>query len=135
MAGTPLKNLRLFHEICGEKSFKNVILTTTMWDEVDSETGEIREEEWKRIYWKPMIARDSRIGRFLGTRDSALHLIAPFLDEASGRNELLLQKELVDLDLKLGPNSCGSGSCFRNVTIGETTAGIATPNTERAKKS
>jgi energy-coupling factor transporter ATP-binding protein EcfA2 len=107
MAGTPLKNLRMFEELCGKKSFKNVILTTTMWDEVEEETGIAREEELKSNYWKSMIARDSSTGRFVGTRDSAFRLIAPLLDEASTRNELLLQKELVDLDLKLSETHAG----------------------------
>ena len=107
MAGTPLKNLRMFEELCGKKSFKNVILTTTMWDEVDEETGTSREEELKTNYWKSMISRHSSTGRFMGTRDSAFRLIAPLLDEASSRNELLLQKELVDLDLRLSETHAG----------------------------
>jgi len=107
MAGTPLKNLRMFEELCGKNAFKNVILTTTMWDEVDEETGATREEELKGIYWKAMIDRHSSTGRFVGTRDSALRLIAPFLDEANTRNRLLLQKELVDLDLRLSETHAG----------------------------
>ena len=43
MVGTPLKNLRMFEELCGKDALKNVILTTTMWDEVDEETGLARE--------------------------------------------------------------------------------------------
>ena len=42
MAGTLLKNLRMFEELCGKDALKNVILTT-MWDEVDEETGLARE--------------------------------------------------------------------------------------------
>ena len=40
MAGTLLKNLRMFEELCGKDALKNVILTTTMWDE---ETGLAQE--------------------------------------------------------------------------------------------
>jgi len=107
MTGTPLKNLRLFEQLCGKNAFKNVILTTTMWDEVDEETGATREEELKGIYWKAMIDRHSSTGRFVGTRDSAFRLIAPFLDDANTRNKLLLQKELVDLDLRLSETHAG----------------------------
>jgi len=78
-----------------------------MWDEVDEDVGAAREEELKSNYWKSMISRDSSTGRFIGTRDSAFRLIAPLLDEASSRNELLLQKELVDLDLKLSETHAG----------------------------
>ena len=76
MVGTPLKNIRMFQELFGGKSFKNVILTTTMWDEVDVETGASREEELKSN-WKSMIAGGSSTRRFIGTRDSAFHVIAP----------------------------------------------------------
>ena len=107
MAGTPLKNLRMFEQLCGKNAFKNVILTTTFWGEVDEETGATREAELKGIYWKDMIRRNSSIGRFEGTRDSAFRLIAPFLDEANTRNKLLLQKELVNLDLKLSETHAG----------------------------
>ena len=107
MAGTPLKNLRMFEQLCGKNAFKNVILTTTFWGEVDEETGATREAELKGIYWKDMIRRNSSIGRFEGTHDSAFRLIAPFLDEANTRNKLLLQKELVNLDLKLSETHAG----------------------------
>ena len=107
MAGTPLKNLRMFEELCGKNSFKNVILTTTMWDDVDEVTGETREGELKSIYWKTMISRGSSTGRFQGQRDSAFRLIAPLLDEANNRNALLLQKELVDLDMRLNETHAG----------------------------
>jgi len=107
MAGTPLKNLRIFEALCGKGAFKNVILATTMWDEVDEETGSTREGELKGIYWKPMIDRGSSTGRFEGTRDSAFRLIAPFLEEANVRNALLLQKELVGLDMRLSETHAG----------------------------
>jgi len=107
MAGPSLKNLGMFEELCGKHSFKNVIFTTTMWDDVDKETGDTREGELKGIYWKPIVDRGSSTGRFEGTRDSAFRLIAPFLDEANNRNTLLLQKELVDLDMKLSEAHAG----------------------------
>ena len=106
ISGTPLRNLRMFKELVGENVLKHVILTTTMWDEVDEETGATREEELKTI-WKPMIDRGSSTGRFGGTRDSAFRLIAPLLDEANSRNKLLLRKELLDLDLKLSETHAG----------------------------
>ena len=97
----------MFEQLCGRNAFKNVILTTTFWGEVDEETGSTREKELKEIYWKAMVDRGSNIGRFEGSRDSAFRLIAPFLDEANTRNKLLLQKELVNLDLKLSETHAG----------------------------
>ena len=53
MAGTPLKNLRMFEKLCGEE-FDSIILTTTMWNEVDDNLGNGREDELKTLYWKSM---------------------------------------------------------------------------------
>jgi len=107
MSATPLKNLRMFEELCGKDSFKNVILTTTMWDDVDEETGASREGELNGIYWKAMIDHGSSTGRFEGTRDSAFRLIAPLLDNAFTRSKPLLQKDLAGLDLRLSEMHAG----------------------------
>ena len=103
MVGAPqaLKNLRIFERICGRHAFKNVIFTTTMWGDVDEETGLTREAELKDDYWKSMINLGASIGRFEGSRDSAFRLISPFLDEANSRIALSIQKELVDLGFRL----------------------------------
>ncbi|CAA7261004.1 unnamed protein product [Cyclocybe aegerita] len=106
MAGTPLKNLRMFEKLVGSK-FHNIILTTTMWDEVDEETGQMREEELRDVYWKTMIDRGSRTARFLQTTQSAFQLLAPLLHEANKRETLLLQKEVTDLGFQLRETSAG----------------------------
>ena len=108
MAGTPLKNLRMFQELCGKNAFHNVILTTTMWDDVEEETGQLREEELKSRYWRSMLDRNSTTNRFLGTRESALRLIEPLIDAANKKSSLLLQQELVDLRNKLPETSAGA---------------------------
>jgi hypothetical protein len=107
MAGTPLKNLRMFEELCGKKAFQHVILTTTMWDEVDEETGEARERELESKYWRAMLERNSTTRRFLRTRESAFELIFPLIDAADKRNSILLQDELVDMRKKLPSTSAG----------------------------
>ena len=109
MAGTPLKNLRMFEELCGKNAFHNVILTTTMWDEVDEETGDLREQELKLKYWRLMLERNSTTSRFMRSRESALQLIEPFIDAASQKSSLLLQQEMVDLRKKLPATSAGIG--------------------------
>ena len=112
MAGTPLKNLRMFEELCGKNAFHNVILTTTMWDNIGEETGCAREEELKSRYWKSMLDRNSTTSRFMGTRESALHLIEPLIDAANKKSSLLLQQEMVDLRNKLPATSAGARLFF-----------------------
>ena len=107
MAGTPLKNLRMFEELCGKNAFKNIILTTTMWDEVDKEMGEDREAQLKKEYWRTMLERNSTTSRFLRTRESAFELIEPLIDAANIRSSVLLQNELVDMRKSLPATSAG----------------------------
>jgi hypothetical protein len=107
MAGTHLKNLRMFEELCGKNAFKNIILTTTMWDEVDKETGEERERELKTKYWRFMLERNSTTSRFLRTRESAFEVIEPLIDAANKRSSVLLQNELVDMQKSLPATAAG----------------------------
>ena len=107
MAGTPLKNLRMFEKLCGKNAFHNVVLTTTMWDEVDEEIGEERERELKEIYWKSMLGRNSTTSRFLRTRESAFDVIEPLIDAANKRSSVQLQEELVDMVKSLPATAAG----------------------------
>src|SRR6266545_2703008 len=106
MAGSPLKNLRLFENLCGEQ-FNNIVLTTTMWNEVEEEVGNKREEELKSEFWRTMLDRGASIKRFLNTRESAFEVLAPIFKEINKRNALLLQKEMNDLKLQLKETSAG----------------------------
>lgn len=81
--GSPLRNLGIFKELCGKDSLNNIVLTTTLWNDIDEEAGSLRETQLKEGYWQPMIARGSRMRRFSGTRQSALQLLRPFIDQAN----------------------------------------------------
>ncbi|TFK33827.1 P-loop containing nucleoside triphosphate hydrolase protein [Crucibulum laeve] len=107
MAGTPLKNLRMFEELCGKNAFQNVILTTTMWDEVNEEVGKLREEELIHKYWKSMMDRKSKTMRFENDRQSAFNVLAPLLESANERHAIRLQKEMVDMKYQLRETSAG----------------------------
>jgi len=106
MAGTPLKNLRMFEKLCGE-DFKGIVLTTTMWSDVDEELGAERERELTNEYWKSMIEQGSSVKRFLYTRESAFEILAPIWGEVDKRSALLLQTEMNDLQLQLKETSAG----------------------------
>ena len=107
ITGTLLKNPHLFEELCGKNAFHNVILTTTMWDEVDEEIGEETERVLKEKYWKSMSERNSTTSRFLRTRESALDVIEPIIDAANRRCSVLLQDELVDMSKSLPATAAG----------------------------
>ncbi|KDQ53005.1 hypothetical protein JAAARDRAFT_137770, partial [Jaapia argillacea MUCL 33604] len=109
MAGTPLKNLDMFQKLCGKNALENVILTTTMWDEVDESTGSAREEELKSKYWSYMLAKKSRTSRFLNTPQSAWAVLDPILRSVHEERALLLQTEMGELRRTLPETSAGHG--------------------------
>jgi hypothetical protein len=104
MAGTPLKNLRMFRELCGRQALENIILVTTMWDEVDEDVGSQREKELRGKYWKPMIDHGSATARYNGTSESAWDIVEHF---TTRRHAVLLQREMVDLKKELPETAAG----------------------------
>jgi len=106
MAGTSLKHFRFFEKLCG-KDFTNIVLTTTMWGDVDEQLGAMREKELESEYWRPMVERGSPIKRFYYTRESALEILAPIFDEVHKRSSLLLQTEVNEHGIQLKDTSAG----------------------------
>ncbi|KDR82088.1 hypothetical protein GALMADRAFT_221975 [Galerina marginata CBS 339.88] len=108
MAYTPMKNLRMFKELCGHKALQNVILTTTMWEEEDPGVGAERERDLRNNYWKPMIDRGSVTRRFeKQTQAAAFYVLEPLLEGAVQRHSLLIPDELVKMRLKLSETAAG----------------------------
>ena len=84
MSGTPLSNLNHFQKLC-ENELQRVILTTTMWDEVDEETGTTRENELKEKYWRTLINGGSSTKRFFNDRKSGIEILRPIIQGASSQ--------------------------------------------------
>ena len=104
MAGTPLKNLAVFKDLCGDENLKNIVLVTTMWDELQDESvGSKREELLLSTFWKDMIRLGSRTCRFQGTRASAWDIVNSLDLEGAHqtRTPLQIQQEMVDRGLPL----------------------------------
>lgn len=98
-----MRNLAVFRDLCGDSSLKNIVLVTTMWDEVDKAVGSDREEELRSDFWKGMICHGSRSCRFEGTRESAWEIMDCLDLEGSyqTRIPLQIQEEMVDRGLEL----------------------------------
>ncbi|KAF9469800.1 P-loop containing nucleoside triphosphate hydrolase protein [Collybia nuda] len=107
MAGTPLKNLKMFRELCGKNALQNIILTTTMWDEVDAETGARREAELRSKYWKAMIDHGSATARFHSTQESAWDIVDHFVRDSNARHAVLLQNEMSEMKKQLPETNAG----------------------------
>ena len=100
MGGTPLRNLRIFNELCGDTA-KSAVLVTTMWDKLlpsNTQEGDKREESLKKNYWNGMIHRGAFVDRFENTSKSAWDVVGTMVvrsRENSGGIPLLLQEELI----------------------------------------
>jgi hypothetical protein len=112
MAGTPLKNLRIFDDLSKKHGFRNVVITTTMWDEVDDDLGAAREEELKSKYWEPILGH-STTRRFLHSRQSTFLVLEGFIDTANRDFSLLIQEELSCMRAHIGDNTVGLGLLWK----------------------
>ncbi|KAK7047871.1 hypothetical protein VNI00_006199 [Paramarasmius palmivorus] len=96
MGGTSRRNFKLFRELCGDSSLKNVVVGTTMWSYVDKETGEAREAELRNeeIFFKPVIDKGANFVRHQNTNESAQSIIRSLIDNQP--MALQIQTEMVD---------------------------------------
>jgi len=113
MAGTPLKNLRVFKKLCGNNAMAQVFLVTTMWDEVEEDVGVERLKELQSNYWKGMVSRGSTMFRYENTPDSANKLLEHAAKKSSERRHVKLQKEISELKMELRETEAGQQLCSR----------------------
>lgn len=108
--GPVLKNLRAFKELVGADNFSNVLLVTSMWDQLSS-TGDgiSREQELRQVLWAPLIEKGSLTSRFFGNKSSALKAIGliTFDKRISLKPPLAIQHELVDKRKTLEETAAG----------------------------
>ena len=106
MRGTPLRNLKMFEELCGSDGLANVILTTTFWSQVIPDVGSRREEELKSEFWAEMIGHGCRVARFdPWSYETAWKIIDIFNVAAPRRHALKVQIEIVDEKKNLSKTS------------------------------
>jgi hypothetical protein len=96
MLGSAHRNLKVFHELCGDDGARNVLLVTTKWGQVDPYMGQQREQELAGVYWKGMIDHGSEIAQFHNTNESARDIVDAIIKKTPVQ-AIQIQKELVDL--------------------------------------
>lgn len=107
VAGSARHNLKMFQKLCGSDELRNVILVTTMWDQVQENYGIQRETELKNTLdlWGYMVSCGSRIERHTGDQASAHRLVGMFVNPNSQSEQvymsLAIQKEILDDNRKL----------------------------------
>lgn len=112
MAGTPLKNLRMFQKLAGKQFFAKVTLITTMWPDIGDSNENLkiydeREQELRGEYWAEMLKRGSRTARFDNTQTSAWSIVDSVISAESDRQWSRIQEELVDQGKRLPSTEAG----------------------------
>jgi len=88
------RNFKMFRELCGDSTLRNVILVTNMWGEVTKDVGESRERELTTNFFKQVLDKGAQLARHQNTTQSAHDIIRRIM-----KNQpvvLQIQRELVD---------------------------------------
>jgi hypothetical protein len=93
-SGIAGRNFKIFRELCGETSLKNVVLVTNMWGEVSLDIGEAREKELSSKFLKPALDKGAQMVRHHNTGESAHDIIRRIMNNHP--IALQIQRELVD---------------------------------------
>ncbi len=82
VGGAARKNFNVFKQICGEDTFRNVIVTTTMWDTTSPQVGQAREEELASDdrFYKTILDNGAHMVRYGNTTESARQILRLVID-------------------------------------------------------
>lgn len=111
MYGSSLRNLKMFRQLCGDPSLKNVVMTTSGWDLMTTPDqlakAEIKETDLTSNpeFWQPMLDKGCRVARFHNDKKSALEIISSVIPDKPV--VLKIQHELVDKQMNLVDTAAG----------------------------
>lgn len=94
MDGTQDASLRLLKSICGD-SMAGVTIVSSMWSNIEDDTGAMREQELMDKYWRVYMDHGCLTKRFYNTRESAISII----------NDIVAHSPGISLDLQKKPRS------------------------------
>jgi hypothetical protein len=100
--GTPHSNLRRLGELRGERSARNIVLVTTMWDKPSGKAdNEEREDDLKAGYWNIMIQHGATVDRFENSSASAWAIVDKIVtrdNDGAYRSKRLVQEKMRNLE-------------------------------------
>ena len=79
-SGIAARNFKMFRELCGDKTLRNVIFVTNMWGEIPQDVGEARELELTTNFLKPVLDKGAQLVRHHNTIQSAHDIIRFILE-------------------------------------------------------
>ena len=108
MTNAIMRNLSMFRNLCGEDAFRNVVLVTTFWDELqDQAKGESRESQLAQRpeWWGYMTSKGSKLRRFDNTKEAALSIVGELIGVPT--ITLQVQEEMVHRGLEVEQTTAG----------------------------
>jgi len=106
MSGSARRYFEMFQRLCGEQSMANIVLLTTMWNQLNDKTvGLKRERELREQYWNVMESKGSIIRQFDGKPATAKALVC----RLARKPDIVLdiQTELLDQGKMLEETTAG----------------------------
>ena len=89
-----VRNFRMFRQLCGDSTLKNVVLVTNMWGKVNQDLGEARERELADKYFKAALDKGAQLVRHHDTVQSSHDVIRRIMK--NDPTAFQIQRELVD---------------------------------------
>ncbi|KAH9931006.1 P-loop containing nucleoside triphosphate hydrolase protein, partial [Fomitopsis serialis] len=107
VGGIAVENFRLFGKICGPSAMKNVLIVTSMWEDVPEEVGSAREQELasKPIFYQPAIEAGAQMIRHYNHAESARIAVSILLGNSA--QMLQMQYELVEQKKQVPETAAG----------------------------
>ncbi|KAK1223446.1 hypothetical protein PQX77_013685 [Marasmius sp. AFHP31] len=107
VGGISARNFRMFRELCGQDTLKNVVIVTNRWEEVPADVGDARDEELrsKEIFFKPALDKGARMVRHYNTYESASAIVKSLIGNTP--LPLLIQEEMVTEGKRLLDTAAG----------------------------
>ncbi|KAL0579292.1 hypothetical protein V5O48_002690 [Marasmius crinis-equi] len=108
VGGISRRNFRMFKELCGEDTLKNVVIATNMWGEVSQAVGEAREAELSREdkFFKPVLDKGAQLVRHDNTPQMARAILLHLVQNRP--LPLRIQTELVDQGKSISQTAAGA---------------------------
>ncbi|KAH7411576.1 P-loop containing nucleoside triphosphate hydrolase protein [Phaeosphaeria sp. MPI-PUGE-AT-0046c] len=118
VTGSERTRTRLFEKVCGPGAYSNIVIGTTMWNQISSQAdGDKRMQERKSDpkFWGAMVAQGTRVVKHNNTSESARDILRMLINKNTVR--LQMQQELVD---KRGDVVDTSAGKFLDAELGRT---------------
>ncbi|KEP49821.1 50S ribosome-binding GTPase [Rhizoctonia solani 123E] len=107
VGGASFRHMKMFKEVCGTDSLKNVVYVMNMWSDPPTEDEVLREDELRQSdeFFGGPIAEGAQMARHYNTQESAHNIIRQLLPRPPTVPQL--SKQLVDEGLTLEKTNAG----------------------------